>query len=156
MCNTIESLSLYKPYLVINELPGMLLHCVWLRVFLFYVGYWSVDKMDEGAGVHLRWGSKGQRVSSAVWSELHMATPSWDESPLSLTIQLGLKKTVGIVRGFSWKCDKGNLDWIMIEISAPSRRQMSGITSADLSGVERLHLLHHDTNGQISEPYGPH
>lgn len=120
---------------------------------LFFLPWWCNDPCIKWMRVQQSISGETLKdtVSSAVWSERHMATPSWDESPLSLTIQLALKKTVGIVRGFTLKCDKGNLNWIMIEISAPSRKQMSGITSADLSGgVERLHLLHCDTNGQIS------
>lgn len=65
----------------------------------FDVGYWSVDKMDEGAGVHLRWGSKGQRVSSAVWSELHVANPKLRWKSLKLNYPAGFKEN-------GWHCER--------------------------------------------------
>ncbi len=58
-----------------------------------------------------------------------------------LNSQLSFEKLVGIIRGFSGKCDNGNLDWIIVEISAPFGRQMSRKTSGDPIEVERLPLV---------------
>lgn len=70
-----------------------------------------------------------------------MVRSSGVESPLKLNSQLGFEKLVGIIRGFSGKCDNGNLDWIIVEISTPFGRQMSRKTPADPIEVERLHLI---------------
>ena len=76
---------------------------------------------------------KGQ--SAASFTRLHQAEM---KVPPELNSRLSFEKLVGIIRGFSWKCDNGNLDWIVVEISEPFGRQMSRKTSGDPVEVKNI------------------
>lgn len=66
-----------------------------------------------------------------------------------LNSQLSFENLVGIIRGFSGKCDNGNLDWIIVGISAPFGRQLSRETSGDPIEVERLPLVFCGNNEHV-------
>lgn len=64
---------------------------------------------------------------------------SRDESPLGLTLGWVLK-LVGIIRGFSGKCDNSNLEGIIVEINAPFGRRMSREVLGEPIQVERWYF----------------
>lgn len=107
------------------------------RVLITFKAVWLTKKVNEGA-VYLRWHWKDSHWT-VLWASHSCIKRRW-KSP-KLNSQLSFKKLTGIIRGFSGKCDNGNLDWIVVEISAPFGRQMSRKTSGDPIEVERLSLV---------------
>lgn len=106
--------------------------------------------MDAGAAVHLRRDSKGHGKLCRVKRAPH-GRPKLRWKSLELNYPAGLKENAGAL----WEDLVGNVIrviWIglWLRLAHPLGSKWVGITSADLCTVERLHLLHCDTNGQIS------
>lgn len=121
------------------------------------------EKQNEGS-VYLRW-KDGEQTSHGLIKQ------RW-KSP-RLNSPLGSEKLLGFIKGFSRKCDNSNLDWIIVEISAPFGRHTSRKTSADptvtsLTGwsqtehcktsiiihvpAQVLHVSLHDVNNKHGPP----
>lgn len=115
------------------------------HILIAFKAVWLKKKVNEGA-VYPRWQWKDSQ-----WMVLQASDGCikrrW-KSP-KLNSQLSFEKPVGIIRGFRGKCDNGNLDWIIVEISAPFGRQMSRETSGDPIEVEGLPLVYYGNNEYV-------
>lgn len=107
------------------------------RILIAFKPVWQKKESKRGCSLS-KVTLKGQPVNSAVWSEPHMVISSRDKSPPSLTPSF--EKLAGIIRGFSRKCDNGNLDWIIVDISTPFGKQIRRKISGDPVKVERIPL----------------
>lgn len=135
-------ISLGNPYLFSNKYRGELraqMLCmledgwsVWQTVFCkwqhidFLARCMAEEQSEREAAVYPRWLWKDSKQRS----ELHGSIQRRWKSP-ELNSQLSFEKLLGIIRGFSGKCDNHNLDWIIVEISAPFVRLMSREISED-------------------------
>lgn len=125
------------------------------RPFLHITGYWLPSKLY---GWRKKWmrvqfiSGDTERTASeqcCVKRASHACIKQRWKSP-KLNSQLSFEKLVGIIRGFSGKCDNGNLDWIIVEISTPFGRQMRRKPSRDTIEVQRLPLLFWGNNGCVA------
>lgn len=126
---------------------------VWQTFFLHITGYWLPSKLYEEKRMRVQFISGDtERTASeqyCVKRASHACIKRRWKSP-KLNSQLSFEKLVGIIRGFSGKCDNGNLDWIIVEISAPFGREMSRKPSRDTIEVQRLPLLSWGNSGCVA------